>query len=139
MVELGWKSIGVLELTALPGIDPERWLPMVRGIDALLVNGGDALYLCHWMRRSGLADLFAEQTDTVYVGLSAGSMVMTPRIGAPFVSWRPPEGRLVVAGEPFDDLIQLGTGPSLALQLGHVEGVERGERGREDLAHGPAR
>jgi dipeptidase E len=92
MVELGWKSMGVLELTALPSIDPERWLPLVRETDALLVNGGDAMYLCHWMRVSGMAELFAELTDTVYVGLSAGSMVMTPRIGAPFVGWRPPEG-----------------------------------------------
>ena len=57
MCELGWKSVGVLELTALPSIDEERWVPWVREADVLLVNGGDALYLCHWMRQSGLADL----------------------------------------------------------------------------------
>ena len=57
MCELGWKSLGVLELTALPSIDEERWVPWVRETDVLLVNGGDALYLCHWMRQSGLADL----------------------------------------------------------------------------------
>ena len=51
MCELGWKSLGVLELTALPSIDDERWVPWVRETDVLLVNGGDALYLCHWMRR----------------------------------------------------------------------------------------
>ena len=28
MSELGWKSMGVLELTALPSIDEERWVPM---------------------------------------------------------------------------------------------------------------
>jgi dipeptidase E len=50
MVDLGWKSVGVLELTALPSIDEERWVPMVRETDVLLVAGGDALYLCHWMR-----------------------------------------------------------------------------------------
>jgi hypothetical protein len=50
MTELGWKSVGVLELTALPSIDKERWVSWVREADALLVNGGDALYLCHWMR-----------------------------------------------------------------------------------------
>jgi dipeptidase E len=55
--ELGWKSLGVLELTALPSIDAEQWIPLVEETDALLVNGGDALYLCHWMRQSGLADL----------------------------------------------------------------------------------
>ena len=57
MVDLGWKSIGVLELTALPSIDEERWVPLVRETDVLLVAGGDVLYLCHWMRQSGLADL----------------------------------------------------------------------------------
>ncbi len=30
MCELGWKSLGVLELTALPSIDEERWVPWVR-------------------------------------------------------------------------------------------------------------
>ena len=59
MCELGWKSVGVLELTALPSIDEERWVPWVRETDVLLVAGGDALYLCHWMRQSGLADLLA--------------------------------------------------------------------------------
>jgi dipeptidase E len=92
MVELGWKSVGVLELTALPSIDKERWVPLVRETDVLLVGGGDALYLCHWMRQSGLADLLPSLTETVYVGLSAGSMVMTPRIGADFVGWKPPTG-----------------------------------------------
>ncbi|WP_189265273.1 Type 1 glutamine amidotransferase-like domain-containing protein [Streptomyces fuscichromogenes] len=92
MTGLGWKSVGMLELTALPGIDRERWVSWVREADALLVNGGDALYLCHWMRESGLADLFPSLRDTVYVGLSAGSMVLTPRVGRFFVGWKPPTG-----------------------------------------------
>jgi dipeptidase E len=92
MTELGWKSVGVLELTALPSIDRERWVPLVQETDVLLVAGGDALYLCHWMRESGLADLLPSLTDTVWVGLSAGSMVLTPRIGEDFVGWTPPSG-----------------------------------------------
>jgi len=92
MTELGWRSLGVLELTALPSIDRERWVTWVRDADVLLVNGGDALYLCHWMRESGLADILPSLPDTVWVGLSAGSMVLTPRIGADFVQWRPPTG-----------------------------------------------
>ena len=92
MCGLGWKSVGVLELTALPSIDEERWLPWVRETDVLLVAGGDALYLCHWMRQSGLADLLSSLSETVWVGLSAGSMVMTPRIREDFVHWRPPIG-----------------------------------------------
>jgi dipeptidase E len=92
MCELGWKSLGVLELTALPSIDEERWVPLVRETDVLLVAGGDALYLCHWMRQSGLADLLPSLRETVWVGLSAGSMVLTPRIGEDFVGWKPPTG-----------------------------------------------
>ena len=92
MCGLGWKSVGVLELTALPSLDKDRWVPWVQEADVLLVAGGDALYLCHWMRQSGLADLISTLSDTVWVGLSAGSMVMTPRIGEDFVQWRPPAG-----------------------------------------------
>jgi dipeptidase E len=92
MCELGWKSLGVLELTALPSIDDERWVPLVRETDVLLASGGDALYLCHWMRQSGLADLLPSLRQLVWVGLSAGSMVMTPRIGEEFVGWKPPSG-----------------------------------------------
>lgn len=90
MVELGWKSVGLLELTALPSIGKARWEPWVRQADVLLVNGGDALYLCHWMRQSGLADLLKSLPELVWVGLSAGSMVMTPRVGDAFVETRPP-------------------------------------------------
>jgi dipeptidase E len=91
MCELGWKSLGVLELTALPSIDQERWVPMVEETDALLVNGGDPLYLRYWMQESGLADLLPS-LGAVWVGLSAGSMVMTPNIGEDFVGWKPPTG-----------------------------------------------
>ena len=84
---LGWGSLGVLELTALPTVGAERWVPWVQEADVLLVDGGDATYLHHWMLASGLADLLPSLADKVWVGISAGSMVMTPRIGADFVSW----------------------------------------------------
>lgn len=92
MCELGWKSLGVLELSALPSIDEDFWVPAVKETDVLLVNGGDALYLGHWMRQSGLAELLKSLRDVVWVGLSAGSMVMAPHIGEDFVVWRPPAG-----------------------------------------------
>lgn len=92
MCELGWKSLGVLELTALPSLDRESWVPLVQRTDVLLVNGGDPMYLSHWMRQSGLADLLPSLPGTAYVGLSAGSMVMAPSIGSDFVRWKPPTG-----------------------------------------------
>jgi dipeptidase E len=89
MCELGWKSLGVLELTALPSIGPARWVPWVQEADVLLVEGGDAVYLGYWMRQSGLADLLPSLRDIVWVGLSAGSMVMAPRVGEDFVEAKP--------------------------------------------------
>jgi dipeptidase E len=82
MCGLGWKSLGVLELTALPSIKQEYWAPAVRDADALLVWGGSPLYLCYWMRQSGLADLLPSlRPETVYVGTSGGAMVATPDFG----------------------------------------------------------
>jgi dipeptidase E len=91
MCELGWKSLGVLELTALPSIDREQWVPLVEETDVLLAGGGDSLYLTHWMRESGLADLLPS-LRAVWAGFSGGSMVMTPHIGEGEVLWKPPGG-----------------------------------------------
>jgi dipeptidase E len=88
MCGLAWKSIGFLELLALPTMDKERWVPWVLEADVLLVDGGEATYLCHWLRETGMVDLFPSMSDTVWVGVSAGSMVMTPRIGAESVRWQ---------------------------------------------------
>lgn len=101
MCELGWKSLGVLELTALPSIMEEHWIPAVQETDALLVWGGSPLYLCYWMRQSGLADLLPSlRAETVYVGTSGGAMVATPDFG----------------GETYDDSDPL-TGSDRALGL----------------------
>jgi dipeptidase E len=81
LTELGWKSLGVLELTALPSIKKKNWVRPVEETDALLVFGGDVQYLCRWMRESGLADLMPSLRKTVYVGISAGSMVTAPIFG----------------------------------------------------------
>ncbi|WP_299926862.1 Type 1 glutamine amidotransferase-like domain-containing protein [uncultured Nocardioides sp.] len=87
MTSLEWGSLGVLELSTLPTIGADTWVPWVTQADVLLVAGGEATYLCHWMRESGLADLLPSLVDTVWVGVSAGSMVMTPRVGDDFVEW----------------------------------------------------
>ncbi len=88
---LGWKSLGVLELTALPSIADDAWIPTVQQTDALLVWGGDPLYLSHWMRQSGLADLLPSlRPEMVYVGVSAGSMAATATFGETYPD--PPRG-----------------------------------------------
>jgi dipeptidase E len=91
MAELGWRSVGVLELTALPSIPRSVWLPWVEDADVLLVNGGDTIYLDRWMRESGLAEVLPS-LDLVYVGLSAGSLVMLPAVADVFASWTSPAG-----------------------------------------------
>ena len=113
MCELGWKSLGVLELTALPSIAKELWVPMVQKTDVLLVNGGDPLYLCYWIRQSGLADLLPSLSETVWVGLSAGSMVMTPNIGEDFVRWKPPTGDNKTRGDETLGLVDFAIFPHL--------------------------
>ena len=100
MAELGWKSVGVLELTALQSLPTDLWMPKVRDTDVLLVAGGDAGYLAHWMHASGMMDLLPELQDTIWVGLSAGSMVMAPRIGGDFVGWTDPA---IGADAPLND------------------------------------
>ncbi len=121
MCDLGWKSVGVLELTALSSIGAERWTPWVRDADVLLAAGGDATYLCHWMRASGLADLLPSLADTVWVGLSAGSMVMTPRIGRDFMNWTPPDGSDTTLG-----VVDFSIFPHLGLMPDNtMEGAER--------------
>jgi dipeptidase E len=94
MCELGWKSLGVLELTALPSIKQEVWISSVRAADALLVFGGDVLYLSRWMLESGLADLLPSLRETVYVGVSAGSMVTAPTFGE---TYNDPDAPFVIA------------------------------------------
>jgi dipeptidase E len=66
MTRLGWQSVGVMELTALPSIERQRWESWVHDTDVFLVGGGDALYLTHWIRESGLFGLFPTLDDKVW-------------------------------------------------------------------------
>jgi dipeptidase E len=124
--------VGVLELTALSSIGAERWVPWVREADALLVDGGDAGYLCHWMRQSGLVDLLPSLSDTVWVGVSAGSMVMTPRIGDDFVRWTPPSG-----GDSTLGVVDFSIFPHVDHELMPDNTMAAAERWAADIA-GPA-
>jgi dipeptidase E len=88
---LGWRSLGVVELSVLPSIDEATWVPTVRAADALLVGGGDPLFLADWMRRSGLAELLPTlRPEAVYVGVSAGSIAATATFAETYVD--PPHG-----------------------------------------------
>ena len=99
LAELGWASLGVLELTALPSVDREVWTATVREADALLVWGGDPLYLAHWMRESGLADLLPSLDETVYVGTSAGAIATAATFGETYTEPRRAAGTPLTAEE----------------------------------------
>jgi len=107
-------------------------VPWVREADALLVDGGDATYLCHWMRQSGLADLLPSLRETVWVGVSAGSMVMTPRIGEAFVSWKPAQGDDHTLG-----LVDFSIFPHLDHEMMPENSMARAEKWAAGIA-GPA-
>jgi dipeptidase E len=64
---MGWNELGTLELTALPTIEEEHWLPFVESCDAILISGGNTGYLSFWMQESGFAEkLPGLLRDTVY-------------------------------------------------------------------------
>lgn len=77
---LGWASLGLLDLPALPSIRRDVWLPALEAADALLVWGGDPLFVSHWLRESELADLLPT-LDLVYVGVSAGAIATAAVFG----------------------------------------------------------
>ena len=118
MCEMGWKSLGVLELTALPSIKQEDWTSAVRETDALQVWGGSPLYLCYWMRQSGLADLLPSlRPETVYVGTSGGAMVATPDFGGATYD----ESEPLTGSDEALGLVEFSVFPHLHREDGHPE------------------
>jgi len=82
LVDLGWKTMGLFELTALPSIQKDTWVSSFDDADALLVWGGDPLYLSYWFQQSGLTEVLTSlNKDLVYVGVSAGSMAVNAIFG----------------------------------------------------------
>lgn len=116
MTGLGWRSVGLVELTALPTIEAERWVPWVQEADVLLVDGGEAAYLAHWVRESGLEAVLPSLHDTVWVGVSAGSMALTPRIGDRFHHWRTEQGDRALGLVDFSIYPHVGLFPSNTME-----------------------
>lgn len=99
LTDLGWKSLGLLELTALPSIDRDVWLPGVASADALLFWGGDPLFLSFWLRESGLAALLPTLASCVYVGVSAGSMASASTFAETYTEPRQASGTALSSEE----------------------------------------
>jgi dipeptidase E len=115
---LGWRSFGVLELTALPSIEERHWMPSVESADAIVVGGGITPYLSYWMQESGFAErLPGLLEDRVYVGISAGSVVMSPGLN---VDRDELERTGVYNDDEYDDAAPLGAGSDQGLGLVNV-------------------
>jgi dipeptidase E len=89
MGSLGWKACGLVDIAALSILTYPEILKRFSQWDVLLVNGGDPMFLAYWFEQMNLKQLLHDWNG-VYVGLSAGSMVLTPRIGMDFVGWTSP-------------------------------------------------
>jgi len=81
MCKLGWKSLGLLELTMLTAIQKEIWVKAIEETDVLLVWGGDPLFLSYWLKETGLAEVLKSMDRLVYVGVSAGSISASKLFG----------------------------------------------------------
>lgn len=74
----GFAQVDIVDISAL---DETVWEPRLRHADVVAVTGGDTTHLLRWMRRSGLADMLEDLlSHRVYVGISAGSMVVGPHL-----------------------------------------------------------
>jgi dipeptidase E len=96
LVDIGWKSVGLLELSVLPSIGREAWVPVVEATDAILVWGGDPLFLAHWLKESGLAEVLQ---NLVYVGTSAGAIATAEVFGETYTEPRTAAGTALASEE----------------------------------------
>ncbi len=78
---LGWKEFVVLDIAVKTDWDKSLWWPKIEEADVIVMGGGNAPYLSYWLQRSGLFEALPELLKTkVYVGVSAGSMMLTAGI-----------------------------------------------------------
>lgn len=73
-----FKMIDIVDVSALPRWN---WEERLRFADVLFFSGGVTPHLMYWVEKSGLKELLPELSKTrVYVGVSAGSIIMSPTL-----------------------------------------------------------
>lgn len=73
-LKLGLQSFDTVDISAVP---KENWIKRFEAADVLCFGGGDEQYLAKAMRESGVAEVLPTLWKSkVYVGISAGSMVV---------------------------------------------------------------
>jgi dipeptidase E len=78
---LGWEEFAMLDIAVKSAWDRGLWWPKIEEADVIVMGGGNAPYLSYWLQRSGLFEALPELLkNKVYVGVSAGSMMLTAGI-----------------------------------------------------------
>lgn len=73
--KLNFKQIDIVDISA---IDEKIWRPRLEESDVLFFEGGNTYHLMEWVNKSGLIKVLPELLKTrVYVGVSAGSMILS--------------------------------------------------------------
>lgn len=71
-----FKSVAIADISA---VSEEVWRPQFEEADVLFFEGGESYHLMNWVNKSGLAKLLPDMLKSkVYMGLSAGSMIVGP-------------------------------------------------------------
>lgn len=72
--QLGLEFIDIVNIAALP---VKVIVPRLEAVDVLVVGGGNTFHLMRYLKKTGLSQKIPNWLKTkVYVGISAGSMVM---------------------------------------------------------------
>jgi len=85
-VEAMANQIAQLDKYAIPyvPVDPsidKDWQERLEGVDVVIIGGGNTFHLLNEARQTGFDNWLKEHlNDKVYVGISAGSILMTPNI-----------------------------------------------------------
>jgi len=76
--KLGFSSIDIVDISALPNA---MWEKRLNVVDIIMVGGGNTYDLIYWINKSGFSKTIEVFLKTkVYVGISAGSIVMAKNL-----------------------------------------------------------
>lgn len=77
------KKLGSVDIVDIATLNKKDWLPKLEKANVIFVGGGDTAYLMRWILKSGLAEELPRLLEKrVYVGISAGSIVLSKEIQA---------------------------------------------------------
>lgn len=78
LLNLKKLNLNSIEIVDISVMDEKNWKPIIEKADVLFFEGGNTYFLMEWLNKSGLAKLLLELLkNKVYVGVSAGSMVVS--------------------------------------------------------------